>query len=178
MSHQTVVTMILAGLVVIAFGLFWWVGKYSDRIFAKRFRTRFPEKTLSYTAEQLGELVTSDLRMKYVFPILFPLDLIVMLALAGAMGAASSHWLAQTYPSAAWLGLLVPAVYLLSDLIEDCLLAWLLLRGDPKAAARSVSTLKAITTIKLGSISAAIVVTVLSLLAWLLRSPPPVGAVA
>ncbi len=71
--------------------------------------------------------------MKYVFPILFPLDLVVMLALAGAMGAASSHWLAQIYPSAAWLGLVVPAVYLLSDLIEDCLLAWLLLRGDPKA---------------------------------------------
>ena len=178
MSHQAVVTIILAGLVVIAFGLFWWVGKYSDRIFAMRFRTRFPEKTLSYTAEQLGDLVTSDLRMKYVFPILFPLDLIVMLALAGAMGAASSHWLAQTYPSAAWLGLLVPAVYLLSDLIEDCLLGWLLLHGDPKAAARSVSTLKAITTIKLGSISAAVVVTVLSLLAWLLRSPPPVGTVA
>ncbi|WP_245334965.1 hypothetical protein [Bradyrhizobium mercantei] len=170
MSHQALVTIILAGLVVGAFGLFRWVGSYSDRVFASRFRTRFPEKTLSYSGEQFGELVQSDLRMKYVFPILFPLDLIVMLALAGAMGAASSHWLNQIYPSAAWLGLVVPAVYLLSDLIEDCLLGWLLLRGDPLAAARSVSILKAITTIKLVSVSASIALTLIALAGWLVHS--------
>ncbi|VIO67175.1 hypothetical protein [Bradyrhizobium ivorense] len=175
MSHETIVTVILAALVAIAFGLFWWVGTYSDRVFAKRFRSRFPE-TLSYTANQLGELVTSDLRMKYVFPILFPLDLIVMLALAGAMGAASSHWIGRLYPSFAWLGLLVPAVYLLSDLIEDCLLAWLLLRGDPNEAARSVPKLKAITTIKLVSISAAIALTLISFVGWLFRHALPMAA--
>jgi hypothetical protein len=169
MSHQALVTVILAGLVVIAFGLFWWVGTYSDRVFANRFRTRFPEKTLSYTGDQLGELVQSDLRMKYVFPILFPLDLVIMLALAGAMGAAASYWLNQLHPPAAWLGLVIPAVYLLSDLIEDCLLAWLLLRGDPHAAARSVSILKAITTIKLVSIFASIALTLIALVGWLLH---------
>ncbi|WGS20541.1 MULTISPECIES: hypothetical protein [unclassified Bradyrhizobium] len=57
--------------------------------------------------------------MKYICPILFPLDLIVMLALAGSMGAASAHWIKQLDPSVEWLGLLLPAVYLLSDLIED-----------------------------------------------------------
>ena len=169
MSHQALVTVILAGLVLCAFGLFWWVGSYSDRVFAKKFRTRFPEKTLNYTGDQLGALVQSDLRMRYVFPILFPLDLVVMLALAGAMGAASSHWLTQIYPSAAWLGLVVPAVYLLSDLIEDCLLAWLLLHGDPLAAARSVSVLKAITTIKLVSVSASIALTLIAFAGWLLH---------
>jgi hypothetical protein len=169
MSHEALVTVILAGLVVIAFGLFWAVGKYSDRVFAKRFRTRFPEKTLSYSADQLGALVQSDLRMKYVFPILFPLDLAVMLALAGSMGAASSHWIHQLHPPAASLGLIVPAVYLLSDLIEDCLLGWLLLRGDPKVAARTVSILKAVTTIKLGSIFAAIALTLAAFVGWLLH---------
>lgn len=169
MSHEALVTIILAALVVLAFGLFWWVGKYSDGVFAARFRTRFPEKTLSYTAAQFGELVTSDLRMKYVFPILFPYDLVVMLALAGSMGAASSHWLSQIHPPAAWLGLFVPGVYLLSDLIEDCLLGWLLLRGNPDEAARSISILKAITTIKLVSIIAAIALTVISLVGWLFR---------
>jgi len=169
MSHEAIVTVILASLVVIAFGLFWWLGSYSDRIFAKRFRTRFPEKSLSYTAGQLGELVQSDLRIKYVFPILFPLDFIVMLALAGSMGAASSHWINQLHPPAAWLGLVVPAVYLLSDLIEDCLLGWLLLRGDPQEAARSISMLKAITTIKLVSICAAIALTVIAFIWWLFR---------
>ena len=170
MSHQGLVTVILAGLVVIAFGLFWWVGRYSDRVFAGRFPTRFPEKTLSYSGVQLAALVQSKLRMKYVFPILCPLDLIVMLALAGAMGAASSHWLNQIYPSAAWLGLVVPAVYLLSDLIEDCLLAWLLLHGNPNAAARSVSVLKAITTIKLVSVSASIALTLIAFVGWLFQS--------
>ncbi|MGY3441965.1 MULTISPECIES: hypothetical protein [unclassified Bradyrhizobium] len=170
MSHQALVTVILAGLVVIAFGLFWWVGRYSDRVFANRFPTRFPEKTLSYTGGQLGTLVQSNLRMKYVFPILFPLDLIVMLALAGAMGAASSHWLNQIHPSAAWLGLVVPAVYLLSDLIEDCLLAWLLLHGNPHAAARSVSVLKAITTIKLVSVTASIALTLIAFVGWLFHA--------
>ncbi|QOZ37592.1 hypothetical protein XH92_03105 [Bradyrhizobium sp. CCBAU 53421] len=155
---------------VIAFGLFWWVGRYSDRAFASKFPTRFPEKTLSYSGDQLGKLVQSDLRMKYVFPILFPFDLIVMLALAGAMGAASSYWLNQTYPAAAWLGLVVPAVYLLGDLIEDCLLAWLLLRGDPHAAARSISMLKAITTIKLVSVCASIALTLVAFAAWLFNS--------
>ena len=170
MSHQALVTIILAGLVMGAFGLFWWVGSYSDRVFANRFSTRFPEKTLSYSGDQLGALVQSDLRMKYVFPILFPFDLIVMLALAGAMGAASSHWLTQIYPSAAWLGLVVPAVYLLSDLIEDCLLAWLLLRGDPDAAARSVSALKAITTIKLVSFAASIALMLAAFVGWLFHT--------
>lgn len=170
MSHQALVTVILAGLVVIAFGLFWWVGVYSDRVFAKRFRARFPERTLSYTGDQLGELVQSDLRMKYVFPILFPLDLIVMLALAGALGAASSHLLKQFYPAAASLGLVVPAVYLLSDLIEDCLLAWLLLRGDRHEAARSVSVLKAITTIKFASIFASIALTLIAFVGWLFHT--------
>ncbi|WP_245284640.1 hypothetical protein [Bradyrhizobium sp. th.b2] len=167
MGHQALVTVILAGLVVIAFGLFWWVGSYSDRVFANRFRSRFPEKTLSYSGAQLGELVQSDLRMKYVFPILFPLDLAVMLALAGAMGTASSYWLNLSYPPAAWLGLVVPAVYLLSDLIEDFLLGWLLLRGDPHGAARSASILKAITTIKLVSISASVALTLIAFAGWL-----------
>ena len=170
MSHEARVTVILAALVVVAFVLFWWVGKVSDRIFAKRFPTRFPEKTLSYSGAQLGELVQSDVRLKYVCPILFPLDLIVMLALAGSMGAASAHWIKQLYPSLEWLGLLLPAVYLLSDLIEDCLLAWLLLRGDPKEAARTVSMLKAITTIKFVSISAAIALTLLSFAGWIFRA--------
>ncbi|MHC2331065.1 hypothetical protein [Bradyrhizobium sp. USDA 4454] len=170
MSHQALVTVILAGLVVIAFVLFWWVGRYSDRVFANRFPTRFPEKTLSYTGGQLGTLVQSNLRIKYVFPILFPLDLIVMLALAGSMGAASSHWLNQIHPSAAWLGLVVPAVYLLSDLIEDCLLAWLLLHGNPHAAARSVSVLKAITTIKLVSVTASIALTLIAFVGWLFHT--------
>jgi hypothetical protein len=167
MSHDARVTVILAGLVVIAFGIFWGVGKYADRVFAKRFATRFPEKTLSYTADELGKLVASDLRMKYVFPILFPLDLFVMLALSLSMGAASSHWINRVHPPAAWLGLLVPGVYLLSDLIEDCLLGWLLLRGDPNEAARTVPMLKAITTIKFVSFAAAIALTLISFGGWI-----------
>jgi len=169
MNHEARVTIILLGLLVIAFGLFWAVGKYADGIFAGKFPTRFPEKSLGYSADELGKLVTSDIRMRYVGPILFPLDLMVMLVLAGAMGAASSYWLNHSFPSMDWLSLLVPAVYLLSDLIEDCLLGWLLLRGDANEAMQTVSVLKAITTIKLISVSAAIALTALSFVGWIFR---------
>jgi len=78
--------------------------------------------------------------------------------------------LKQFYPVAAPLGLVVPAVYLLSDLIEDCLLAWLLLRGDRHEAARSVSVLKAITTIKFASIFASIALTLIAFVGWLFHN--------
>lgn len=170
MSREPLLSIALSSSVVLAFGLFWWVGRYAESFFAGRFRSRFPEKTLGYTADQLAELVKSDLGTKYVYPILFPLDLIVMVALAGSMSAASWHWINQTYPAAAWLALFIPGVYLLSDLIEDCLLARLLLRGNPAEVAASVSILKTFTAIKLVSIVCAIALTLTAFVAWIFRA--------
>jgi hypothetical protein len=75
--------------VMAAFGLFWLVGNYAEARFTESsFKSRFPEKTFRYDADKLRRLASSDVRKIYVVPLLFPLDLLVMLALAGSMGAA------------------------------------------------------------------------------------------
>jgi hypothetical protein len=164
------ITIVLAILIGLAFGLYEWVGSYAEPYFtAEKLTSRFPEKELSYSSDQLGELVTSNVRNSYVFPILFPLDLLVMLALSASMGAACWYWTRQVYPAAACLVLLVPIAYLVSDLGEDILLAWLLWRGDASIAAASTPILKIITTIKLATIVGSMALTAIAFVAWLVR---------
>ena len=161
-------TWISIGLVVAAFGMFWLVGNYAESRFkGSGFESRFPEKTLSYDVEKFRRLTTSDVRKAYVVPLLFPLDLIVMLALAGSMGAAIWYWLGQVNPAWAMLAL-VPLIYLLSDLAEDCLLAWMLQPDNAWPA--MIGVLKTLTAIKLVSVIASTVLTVGAFLLWLCRA--------
>jgi hypothetical protein len=155
--------------VVAAFGMFWLVGNYAESRFkGSGFEPRFPEKTLSYDADKFRRLTASDVRKAYVVPLLFPLDLIVMLALAGTMGAAIWYWFGQASP--AWAALaLVPLIYLLSDLAEDCLLAWML-QPDNAWPAAMIGILKTLTAIKLVSVIASTVLTVGAFLLWLYRA--------
>jgi hypothetical protein len=155
--------------VVAAFGMFWLVGNYAESRFkGSGFEPRFPEKTLSYDADKFRRLTASDVRKAYVVPLLFPLDLIVMLALAGTMGAAIWYWFGQASP--AWAALaLVPLIYLLSDLAEDCLLAWML-QPDNAWSAAMIGILKTLTAIKLVSVTASTVLTVGAFLLWLYRA--------
>lgn len=155
--------------VLAAFGLFWLVGIYSEGVFKEsHIEVRFPEKKLSYDSEKFRELTASDVRKAYVVPLLFPLDLIVMLALAGSMGAAIWYWFGQLGPQWALLAL-VPMIYFVSDLAEDCLLAWMLQPGNAWSA--TIGMLKTLTAIKLGSAIASMVLTVAAFLLWLCRTP-------
>ena len=159
-------SIVFVSLIALAFGLFFWVGHYAESTFtAANFRPRFPEKELSYSADELKALVGSSIRNDYISPILFPLDLLVMLSLSGTKGAASWYWIRQVRPTAARLALILPAVYLLSDLIEDSLLASLLRQGDPEKAAAAMAVLKIVTAIKFASITGTIAQTVFA--AWL-----------
>lgn len=166
-------TNILASVVLVIFvasaiGLFLWVGNHAETYFrGQGFESRFPEKTLSYSENDLRMLVKSDIRSSYISPILFPLDLAVMLALSISLGAASFFWARQLYPTLAQFALLLPAIYLLSDMIEDGLLIWLLRRGDPDTAASALLVLKAITAIKLATITGAFIQTALAFVVWL-----------
>ena len=156
--------------VIAAFGLFWLVGSYAETRFAgSSFKSRFPEKTFRYDADKLRSLAASSMRRTYIFPLLFPLDLIVMLALAGSMGVAIQYWLAHASPAWTWLAL-IPLIYLISDLAEDCLLAWMLqpVNAWPDAM---IGVLKTLTAIKLVSILLSVVVTAGALLLWLYRVP-------
>ncbi len=94
MGRGTLISIGLVVSVVAAFGMFWQVGNYAKgRFEGSGFEPRFPEKTLSYDVDKFRRLTASDVRKAYVVPLLFPLDLIVMLALAGTMGAAIWYWL-------------------------------------------------------------------------------------
>ena len=169
MDRGTWISIGLVVSVVAAFGMFWLVGNYAESRFkGSGFEPRFPEKTLSYDVDKFRRLTTSDARKAYIVPLLFPLDLIVMLALAGSMGAAIWYWLGQVGP--AWAALaLVPLIYLLSDLAEDCLLAWML-QPDNMWPASMIGILKTLTTIKLVSVIASTVLTGGAFLLWLYRA--------
>ena len=170
MDRDTWISIGLVASIVAAFGLYWLVGEYAADPFAdNNFVSRFPEKSLDYSVKTLQELAAKpDLREFYVFPLLFPLDLFVMLALAASMGAAIWFWLGRSMSAWVRIALLVPLVYLLSDLIEDCFLAWLLQRQDAIPAMTWV--LKALTAIKLVSVIAAAALTVAAFLLWLRRA--------
>lgn len=163
MDRGTWISFGLVVSVVAAFGIFWLVGNYAK----VRFEGRFPEKTLSYDVDKFRRLAASDVRKAYVVPLLFPLDLIVMLALAGSMGAAIWFWLIQVSPACAMLAL-VPVVYLLSDLAEDCLLAWML-QPDNAWPAAMIGVLKTLTAIKLVSVVASTALTVGAFILWVFR---------
>lgn len=111
---------------------------------------RFPERGLSYSLDDLRKLA-GDSRL-YVVPLLFPLDLIVMILLAGSLGWAASEWGPYGfYRGEAWHYAALPLAYLVADLAEDILLAALLSFVAPVTAA-TVRLLKTLTAIKLGAV--------------------------
>jgi len=167
MDRGTWISIVLALSVLVAFGTFWLVGNYAEgRFDGSSFAPRFPEKTLFYSVDEFRRLADSDVRKVYVVPVLFPLDLIVMLALS--MGAAIWYWLSQVSPAWVVLAVLVPLIYLLSDLAEDCLLAWLL-QPEQARPATMIGVLKALTAIKLVSVVASTALTLGAFILWLFR---------
>jgi hypothetical protein len=169
MGRDTWISIGLAVSVAVAFGMFSLVGDYAKDPFTReKLIPRFPERSLNYSLEDLQDLAEkSDLRKFYVFPLLFPLDFIVMLALAGSMGAAIWYWFGQFGPAWAMLAL-IPLIYFVSDLAEDCFLAWML--QPDNAGPATICTLKTLTAIKLGSVIASIILTVAAFLLWLYRT--------
>ena len=169
MDRGTWISVGLAVSVLAAFGLFWLVGKYAEARFSKSsFESRFPEKTLRYDVGKFRDLAASEVRKAYVVPLLFPLDLFVMLALAGSMGAAIWYWVGVVSPG--WTTLaFIPLLYFVSDLAEDCLLAWMLQPGSVWPD-RMIWALKTLTAVKLFSVIASTVVTVGAFLLWLCRT--------
>ena len=147
--------------IAIAWAIFFAVGFFAQPRFAgQQVSSRFPERK-KYEFTELRAFATSkpDLARFYVWPVLFPLDLVVMLALAGSMGLASIIWLGAAGTPLAWAASLVPASYFLTDLIEDCLLAAMLV--DPaRITEASVRRLKIFTQLKFWTIGLAVAQTI------------------
>jgi len=120
---------------------------------------RFPETTvrLNYKVSQLRALAASDeIAQRYVRPLLFPLDLFALIFLGIAMAVASWFWAqsAGVLTQATWIVLVMPIGYMIADLAEDSLLAFLLTDRDAIGDG-TVWALKGLTAVKFVCLGAA-----------------------
>jgi hypothetical protein len=153
-------TIYLLLFIAVAWVVFFLVGDYAERRFdSERSRSRFPERS-PYEWTELRDLAMAKphLAAFYVCPVLFPLDLIVMLLLAGSMALASGCWLRAIGGNPSWAYLL-PAFYFAADFVEDSLRA-ALLRHPARITEISVRRLKGITKLKMAGIVLTIVQTI------------------
>jgi hypothetical protein len=117
---------------------------------------------MSRNAEQLAQLAAKPkAAARYVVPILFPLDLLVLASLAAFMMTGSLYFAADVgIPGRwAWLVLVVPLVYMAADLSENVLLSIILSKGvsEPTVAiAQAMTRLKWVTVTLAGVQTAAI----------------------
>jgi uncharacterized protein YjbI with pentapeptide repeats len=169
--------------VAIAWAIFWLVGVFAKSKLQVKIKnssaeipSRFPERSVTYSSEFLKAFVRDhpSIAQTYRFPILFPLDLIVMVLLSSTMAAASWHWFAASGYRWPMLAVILPLLYFMADLAEDLQLRRLL--NSPDAVTKdTVAALKRLTTVKLVAIVAVIVQTLaaLSLYIWFagFRSP-------
>jgi hypothetical protein len=145
----------LVSLLALALAAFFGVGEFAKRCLKV---DRFLEHNASYEVPQLDALVsqTPDIAFRYAMPVLFPLDLFVMILIGGACAIASLVWV--RYLGApwdwAWLVLLVPIFYVAVDLAEDSMLA-LMLTKSVGIDQTVVGFTKALTVMKLASVGAA-----------------------
>jgi hypothetical protein len=166
--HPQTIDLLL--FIAVAWAVFFLVGNYAERRFdSERARSRFPERS-AYQWTELRDLATAKPRLAafYVCPVLFPLDLIVMLLLAGSMGLASGCWLRAVGGNPTWAYLL-PATYLAADLAEDGVLA-AMLRHPEKITETSVRRLKGITKLKMVTIVLTIIQTIGVFLVYMVRA--------
>ena len=152
---------ILLGAVTI--GLFFIISGVADE-YGTQVGQRFLERDTDYTAYALKNWVTSNKTdaHHYAIPVLFPLDLLFLLALSGFLLFGSVRCAQSIAPlkSWAWLFAILPAVYALADLLEDGLLARLLLAPD-KITEGAVAFAKTVTAVKIKTAGVSIVQTVL-----------------
>ena len=119
---------------------------------------RFLERNPRYDAPSLSQWTAAHPReaAAYVWPVLYPIDLLFTLSLGAFLWTASARLAAsgrlQRYVA---LLLVLPAIYLVTDLIEDALLARFLLRPRTITPAMVSATLT-ITMAKIWSVGLAL----------------------
>jgi hypothetical protein len=120
-------------LAAVTIGLFFAIGMVAN-CYGSKVSSRFLERGEEYAETDLKQFVTGSARdaRGYAFPVLFPLDLLFMVFLGGflafaSVGAAESI---ECLRKLAWLFAIGPAFYVAADLVEDTLLARMLLSAD------------------------------------------------
>jgi hypothetical protein len=124
---KNLVVLVLLG---VSLALFFGMGKFAKNLGVER----FPERSLFYKSGALGKLVQNRaVAETYVWPVLFPVDLLFMFIAAGSMAWASYIWGPSIgiFSDRSWLFLMLPLAYLVLDLAEDSLLALVLKQSVP-----------------------------------------------
>ena len=123
--------LIAAFLAAVTIGLFFTIGYFANH-YGPRVAERFLERGEAYSESDLKKLTPREAN-GYAFPVLFPLDLLFMIFLGGFLGLASvgAAELIDCLKKVAWLFALGPALYVAADLVEDVLLARMLLSTEP-----------------------------------------------
>jgi hypothetical protein len=118
--------------------------------YGPRVAARFLERGIGYSPDKFHRWATRNRRlaMGYAFPVLFPLDLVFLLCLGGFLATTSSTLLEHGgQPGLAKASLFLPMAYIVTDFLEDALLAWILLA--PRWIKVLVTPAKVLTGIKM-----------------------------
>jgi hypothetical protein len=105
----------------------------------------------------------------YVFPVLFPLDILFLACLGTSIGMASAAIAGQMSVASgipSWVWWLFPALYMTTDLAEDTLLA-LLFKSAVALTDESFTLLRSLTKVKIATVGVASAQVGLLALVWL-----------
>jgi hypothetical protein len=106
----------------------------------------------------------------YIFPGLFPLDLLYLACLGGTIALLSLGFANPAAPDRLWLLLIVPAGYMVADLTENLALARMLSSAPDAVTSATVTLTQALTIIKLGLVIAGFVQVICLFVSWLVRA--------
>lgn len=134
------------------------VGVFADR-YGPDVSGRFLEINPRYDAASLIDWVTHNPTKArgYIFPVLFPFDVMFLICLGGFLGLGSviaAHTL-KWPPYADWLLVLAPMLFMACDFAEDVMLSRFLL-SPPLVTKEAVAVAKAATNAKIVTCSIAI----------------------
>ena len=106
---------------------------------------------------------------KYIFPGLFPLDLIYLACLGGTIALLSFGFANPAAPDRLWLLLIVPVGYMIADLTENLALAHMLSSAPEAVTGGTVTLVQSLTIIKLGLWLAGTLQVIYLFVSWLVR---------
>ena len=106
---------------------------------------------------------------KYIFPGLFPLDLVYLFCLGGTIALLSFGFANPATPDRLWLLLILPVGYMVADLTENLALARMLSSAPAAITSATVTLVQSLTIIKLGLWLAGTVQVIYLFGCWLVR---------
>jgi hypothetical protein len=139
-------------LFLIALAIVWCVMRSVSRQYSPQTGAVNFGINLTYTKATVQNLVRDHRAdaAKYIYPGLFPLDLLFLVCLGGSI-AMLSLGLGATpdNPGLAPMLLVLPVAYMVADLIENLLLAWLLSSAPEAIHDGNVTLVQSMTALKL-----------------------------